>query len=150
MPLDSNGKLLFLCQERTSAISFTLGTWELMLQWEEWQFLGCQWHLKGHRKTKPVIDTSSLSAQKMLLVTVRTVLLLKQALQVVSRAFSNTTYSFQMDRANHFRGQLHDQEAVLKLTFHLDRSCFLHLLLLMHADYTFCFLEVNDCILNIL
>ena len=110
--------------------------------------MGRQRHLKGHRKTKPVIGTSSLSAQKMLLVTVRTVLLLKQALRVVSRAFIVTLLcSFQMDRANHFRGQLHNQEAVLKLTFHLDRS---RLLLFTHADYTSCFLEVNDCILNIL
>ena len=84
---DSNGKLPSPCQERTSAISFTLETWELVLQWVEWQFLGRQRHLKGHRKTKPVIDTSLLSAQTILSVPVRTVQLLKQALQVVSRAF---------------------------------------------------------------
>ena len=40
-----------------------------------------------------MIDMSLLSAQTML--SVRTVLLLKQAIQVVSRAFSNTIDSFQ-------------------------------------------------------
>ena len=85
IPSDSNGKLPSPCQERMSAISFTLETWELMLQWVQWQLLGCQPYSQGHRGIRPVIDTSLLSAQTMLSVPVRTVLLLKQALQVVSR-----------------------------------------------------------------
>ena len=95
IPSDSNGKLPSPCQERTSAISFTLGTWELIRQWVESKFLEHQPHLKDHKGIKPVIDTSLLSVQTMLLVPVRTVLLLKQALQVVSRAFSITIDSLQ-------------------------------------------------------